>query len=165
MNRPRPLTSLDANTMPDDHSLEERVTALLQRRNVVFEAKPMMGGLCLMVDGKMCLGITRQRLMVRLDPEAYDAALQRPGCAPMDFTGRPLRGFVFVTGEGLRSAKSLAFWVDLALEFNPRATSSKRPVAPQPTPRNLRESPRNTAVPVAAEPQPVRPSLMANSAK
>ena len=95
------------------------------RRSVVCEEKRMMGGLCFMVDGKMCLGITAERLMVRLDPDIYEAALERPGCMPMDFTGKPMRGFVFVTHEGLKTAKSLRTWIDAALEFNPRAKASR----------------------------------------
>lgn len=85
----------------------------------------MMGGLCFMVDGKMCLGVESERLMVRLDPAVYEAALQRPGCRPMDFTGRPMRGFVWVTREAVSTDQGLHEWAALALEFNPRAKSSK----------------------------------------
>ena len=79
----------------------------------------MMGGLCFMVGGKMCVGITGDRLMVRLDPETYEAALTRPGCLPMDFTGRPMRGFVFVEPDGTTTDASLRSWISLALEFTP----------------------------------------------
>lgn len=63
--------------------------------------------------------------MARIDPAVYDKALTRKGCVPMDFTGRPMRGFVFVQTDGLASERDLASWLDLALEFNPRAKSSK----------------------------------------
>ena len=86
----------------------------------------MMGGLCFMVDDKMCLGVTGSRLMVRLDPEVEAEALKRPGCKPMDFTGRPMKGYVFVHPEGLDSEADLSHWLDLALAFNPKARRSKR---------------------------------------
>ena len=63
--------------------------------------------------------------MVRIDPEIYAAALSREGAAPMDFTGKPLRGFVFVDSTGIKSRPDLEAWIALALEFNPRAVASK----------------------------------------
>ena len=86
----------------------------------------MMGGLCFLVSGKMCVGVEKERLMVRLDPDIYETSLERKGCTPMDFTGRPMRGFVFVNAEGNASDRELASWLDLALEFNPRAKASKK---------------------------------------
>ena len=85
-----------------------------------------MGGLCFLVNGKMCVGVEKERLMARIDPDIYEKALDRKGCLPMDFTGRPMRGFVFIKAEGLASDRDLASWLDLALEFNPRAVSSKK---------------------------------------
>lgn len=87
----------------------------------------MMGGLCFMVDGKMCLGVESNRLMVRLDPAVYQSALRRVGCAPMDFTGRPMKGFVWVSPNAVGTESGLDEWATLALEFNPRAKASKSP--------------------------------------
>lgn len=111
--------------MAFDESLAERVRRSFAAFGVSFVEKKMMGGLCFMVDGKMCVGIDRARLMARIDPDVYEAALTRRGCAPMDFTGKPMRGFVFVAPEGWRSAKQLREWLDDAIEFNPRAKSSR----------------------------------------
>ena len=86
----------------------------------------MMGGLTFMVNGKMCLGVSKDDLMVRLAPEVYDAALERPGCREMNFTGRPMRGFVFVGPEGLGTEKELEYWLELALTFNNEAKASKK---------------------------------------
>jgi hypothetical protein len=108
-------------TMAYDQKLAERVREVFAARSVSYAEKAMMGALCLMVDGKMCVGIVKEWLMVRLDPEMYDAALTRKGCVPMDFTGRPMRGFVFVNRDGMQKRKDLEFWIDTALEFNPRA--------------------------------------------
>lgn len=114
--------------MPYDETLAERIQRHFSAKRVPHEAKRMMGGLCFMVDGKMCVGVEQNRLMARIGPEAYEDALTRIGCHPMDFTGRPMRGFVFVEPEGLRTEKDLTFWLELALAYNPLAekTASKR---------------------------------------
>jgi TfoX/Sxy family transcriptional regulator of competence genes len=111
--------------MAYDTSIADRVTDWLTARGVPFETKKMMGGLCFMVHGKMCLGVAGDRLMVRLDPAVEAESLQRPGCKPMDFTGRPMRGYVFVHPEGMETEVEFRHWVNLALEFNPKAKSSK----------------------------------------
>jgi len=112
--------------MAYNERLAARVRKEFATRATELEEKRMMGGLCFMVGGKMCVGIAGDRLMVRLDPAMYEAALTRPGCVPMDFTGRPMRGFVFVEPEGTKSAANLQSWIRLALEYNPRAKSSRR---------------------------------------
>ena len=111
--------------MAFDEKMANRVREALNSKDIRFEEKRMMGGLCFMVDGKMCVGIAGLRLMVRLDPHIYDESLLKPGCVPMDFTGKPMRGFVFVEAEGMATRKSLQSWIDLALEFNPQAKSSR----------------------------------------
>jgi hypothetical protein len=112
--------------MPYDQALEQRVRRYFGAKRVKHEAKRMMGGLCFMVKGKMCVGIEKNRLMARIGPDAYDEALGRKGCRPMDFTGRPMRGFVFVEPEGLGTEKELAVWLDLALTYNPVAKKTRK---------------------------------------
>ena len=112
--------------MAFDEQLASRVRAHFQKRRVAFDEKRMMGGLCFLVDARMCVGVEKERLMVRLDPGVYNEALKRKGAAPMDFTGRPMRGFVFVSAKGYSSESDLTSWLDLALEFNPHAKSSRK---------------------------------------
>jgi TfoX/Sxy family transcriptional regulator of competence genes len=112
--------------MAHDEQLEERIRRFFNAKRVKHEAKRMMGGLCFMVNGKMCVGVEKNRLMARIGPDAYDDALARKGCRPMDFTGRPMRGFVFVENEGFKSEDDLAFWLELALAHNPRANKSAK---------------------------------------
>jgi TfoX/Sxy family transcriptional regulator of competence genes len=126
--------------MAYDEQLATRVRSAFQKRKVAFEEKRMMGGLCFLVDSKMCVGAEKARLMVRLDPKIYEQVLQRKGCVPMDFTGRPMRGFVFVNVAGYAADRDLASWLDLALEFNPNAKSSKKP---KHRPATKTKSPRN----------------------
>jgi len=113
--------------MAYDEQLAERIRRGFDRMKVRFEEKRMMGGLCFMVDSKMCVGVEQNRLMARIDPELYDAALRKKGCVPMDFTGRPMRGFVFVNPAGLATDDDLGDWLKLALDFNPRAKARRKP--------------------------------------
>ena len=105
--------------------LAERVGQALDKIPKVI-TKKMMGGLTFMVKGKMCVGILGDDLMARIDPEIHDTALKRKGCREMDFTGRPMRGFVFVGPTGTKSDKDLGAWVAMALEYNARAKASKK---------------------------------------
>ena len=117
--------------MAYDEQLASRVRNVFEKRKVAFTEKRMMGGLCFLVDDKMCVGVEKERLMVRLDLEIYEQVLKRKGCVPMDFTGRPMRGFVFVKAEGFSADRDLTSWLELALEFNPKAKSSKKRRAQQ----------------------------------
>ena len=90
------------------------------------EEKKMMGGLTFMVNGKMCVGILRDDLMARIDPEVYETALTKKGCREMDFTGRPMKGFVFISPEGTKQKADLDYWIGLALDFNRKAKASKK---------------------------------------
>lgn len=85
-----------------------------------------MGALAFMVNGKMCACVLNDDLMARIDPEAYEEALTRRGCREMDFTGKPMKGFVFVGPEGTRSGRDLESWIALALAFNKKAKPSRR---------------------------------------
>ncbi len=90
------------------------------------EEKLMFGGVCFMVNGKMCIGVVADELMCRIDPEREEEALSKNGCRPMDFNGRPMRGYVFVDESVLKGKKDLVYWVDICLEFNVRAKASKK---------------------------------------
>lgn len=90
------------------------------------EEKSMMGGLVFMVDGKMCVCVVGESMMCRLDPADIPAALTLPGCSPMAFTGRVMKGFVVVDSEGMATRAEFESWISQALEFNPRATSAKK---------------------------------------
>lgn len=91
-----------------------------------IEEKRMMGGLTFMVDGKMCVGILQDDLMARIDPAKRDMALTRSGCREMDFTGRPMKSFIFIGPEGTEHNEDLDFWLNLALEYNPIAKAAPK---------------------------------------
>lgn len=104
--------------------LAERIQSLLPEDKT--KEKKMMGGLAFMVNGKMCVGIIKNDLMVRIDPNIYELALREKGCREMNFTGKPMKGFVFIDSTGTRTEKELKSWIDLALDFNKRAKASKK---------------------------------------
>ena len=118
--------------MAYDELLADRVRQSLKTKKAGFTEKKMMGGLTFMVDDKMCAGILKEDLMIRIDPEIYEIALKKKGAREMNFTGRPMKGFIFVNSKAVDKDKDLDYWITLALEFNPRAKSSKKkkPVKP-----------------------------------
>lgn len=88
----------------------------------------MFGGLAFMARGHMCCGLVENKLMVRVNPDDYDRLLNEPGAQPMDFTGKPMRGFLYVSPAGISTSSDLRTWVSRALDFaesKPPKTSRK----------------------------------------
>lgn len=79
-----------------------------------------------MYNGKMCIGIIKDELMCRIGPDAYEEALEQQGCRQMDFTGRPMKGYVMVDETGMRTHAAFEHWINLCLEFNPKAKATKK---------------------------------------
>lgn len=102
--------------MAFSEALAGRVRRLLEGREPVTE-KRMFGGLAFLHRGNMCCGIVGEELMVRVGPEAYPSALELSQAREMDFTGRALRGFVYVSEAGLASDGDLAAWVERGVSF------------------------------------------------
>ncbi len=90
------------------------------------QEKTMFGGLCFMVNDKMCVCVNDERIMIRIDPEQYDKALKKEGCRPMEMKGKPLKGYVFVDMDALKTKKQLDYWIQLALEYNKIAKTSNK---------------------------------------
>ena len=112
--------------MAYDEHLAERIRGILDERKINYLDKKMMGGLVFMVDDKMCIGIVKDNLMARIGEEKYPEALQKDGCKEMNFTGRPLKGYVFVEPQAVDMEDELEYWVKLCLDFNPLAKASKK---------------------------------------
>lgn len=111
--------------MAFDDELAERLRRCVGAAQPFTEQR-MFGGLALMVDGHMTVGVLGEDLVARVGPEHEAAALARAHARPMDFTGRPLRGWVLVGAGGTRDDELLATWVAMALSFV-RTLPSKRP--------------------------------------
>ena len=118
--------------MAYDEFQADRIRQIFKEKHVNFFEKKMFSGLCFMVNDKMCCGIHFDKkknsdlLMARIGEEAAVGAMERKGCLPMDFTGRPMKGYVFVTNEGFDTDDDLAYWLQLCLDFNPIAKASKK---------------------------------------
>ena len=91
-----------------------------------LEEKKMMGGIVFMYREKMCVGVMGDSLLCRVDPDLYEELLERNGCRPMEFTGRPMKGWVLVDEEALKKRSDFTSWINLALDYNPRAKKSKK---------------------------------------
>ncbi|HMU47663.1 MAG TPA: TfoX/Sxy family protein [Chitinophagaceae bacterium] len=112
--------------MAYNEKLAGRTRELIAISHENLVEKAMFGGLCFMVNDKMCVGVEKERLMVRLDPAKYDEVMEKEGCKPMDFTGKVMKGFVFVDANVLNTKKKLEYWINLALEYNKIAKASKK---------------------------------------
>lgn len=111
--------------MAYSEQLAERIRKrFAELKNV--EEKKMMGGLTFMYNDKMCVGIMKDELMCRIDPEYHETAITKKGCRTMDFTNRPMIGYVLVNESGMKSDKDFDYWINLSLEYNPKAKSSKK---------------------------------------
>ncbi len=111
--------------MAFNEKLSDRIREALAVRNDI-EEKYMFGGVCYMVDGKMCIGVVGDELMCRIGPDAYEQALEKDGCREMIFTGKPMKGYVFVAENGYRSKSEFDHWLGLCLAFNKLAKASKK---------------------------------------
>ncbi|MBK8088028.1 MAG: TfoX/Sxy family protein [Chitinophagaceae bacterium] len=112
--------------MAYNEKLANHARELIALTHKHVEEKKMFGGLCFMVNDKMCIGVEKERLMVRLDPAVYDEVMEKEGCTAMDFTGKVMKGYVFVSADAVTTKKKLEYWVKLALEYNKIAKASKK---------------------------------------
>ncbi len=117
--------------MAYDDYLADRIRQSLNEKRTPFTEMKMMGGLCFKVDNKMLCGIHIDKkygdslLMARIGEQAYEKEILKDYCLPMDFTGRPMRGYIFITPDGFDSEIDLSYFLDLCIAFNPLAKASK----------------------------------------
>jgi len=102
--------------MAFDEQIAQRVRDVLSKECVANERR-MFGGLAFLVGGHMCCGIVGQDLVVRVGPNEHEKALSQPHVRAMDFTGRPMKGFVYLSPPGYRSQTDLRKWIRKGLRF------------------------------------------------
>ncbi len=102
--------------MAYDEKLAQRVRSLIVNKKGLSEKK-MFGGIAFLLFGKMCCGVLKDDLVVRISPEDYWRALNKPHVRPMDFTGKPIKGYVYVGPEAIRTGRSLRAWLDKSIGF------------------------------------------------
>lgn len=111
--------------MAFNEKLNDRIREAISHLPKV-EEKYMFGGSCYMLNGKMCVGVVKDEMMCRIDPNKYEEALSKNGCREMVFTGKPMKGYVFVSEEGMKTKKRFDYWIGLCLEFNSKAKAAKK---------------------------------------
>jgi TfoX/Sxy family transcriptional regulator of competence genes len=102
--------------MAYDEGLAERIRVVLGERQGVSE-KRMFGGIAFTIGGHMCVGIVKDELMVRVGKDAHEHLVRQPHARPMDFTGRPMKGFLYVASPGLERDVDLERWVERGVEY------------------------------------------------
>ena len=102
--------------MAYNEELADRVRYALRERDGISEKK-MFGGICFLINGKMLAGVTKDDLMVRVGPDNHERLLDEKGARLMDFTGRPMKGYLYVDATGLAADDDLARWVDRGADF------------------------------------------------
>jgi TfoX/Sxy family transcriptional regulator of competence genes len=126
--------------MAYDETLASRVRRILSSL-AGFSEQKMFGGLSFLIHGNMCCGVLKDELVLRLDPARAQELLSGPHTRTMDFTGRPMKGFVFVEAGGLATDQQLRRWIDAALSFArglPAKTGNKSPPRRSTTRRTAR---------------------------
>ena len=113
--------------MAYDEKLSNRVWAILKGQSALVEKK-MFGGLAYMSQGKMFAGILNKDLVVRVGPETNDAALKELHTRPMDFTGKPMKGYIYVSPDGVKTPAQLRKWLMRGLKFVASLPPAKRAV-------------------------------------
>lgn len=111
--------------MAYNEKLAERIRERLSSLENI-EEKQMMGGLTFMYNSKMCIGIIKDEMMCRIDPEMHELAVEKQGCRTMDFTKRPMIGYVLVDESGMKGKKNFEYWISLSLDYNKKAMASKK---------------------------------------
>ena len=106
--------------------LADRVRTSLKENRVAFGEKKMFGGLCFFVDEKMCTGVFKEDLMVRIDPVNEAQYLTDENCRMMDEDTHSMKGFLMINPDGIDMDEDLDIWIKRCLEFNPRAKASKK---------------------------------------
>lgn len=104
--------------MPIDEDLALRMREVIEKKYHSFTEKKMVGGVTFMYKGKMCCGITNNgTMMTRVPKDRYEELLKHEHAKEMDFTGRPMKGFLYIDGEGSGNPDDLAYWIALGMEY------------------------------------------------
>lgn len=102
--------------MAYDEGLAERIRQELDGQEGI-EEKQMFGGLSFLMNGNMAVGIIKEDMVVRCDPEAFDELVALPHARPMDFSGRPMKGWIYVAPEGVAEDEDLRVWIGRGVDY------------------------------------------------
>jgi len=111
--------------MAYDEALAARIRNALTPYTPI-EERDMMGGLSFLYHKKMLVGVIHDEMVCRIDPALHEWAVEKTGCRTMDFTKKPMKGWVMVDATGMKSPKALNDWIQLAVAYNAQAKSAKK---------------------------------------
>ncbi len=111
--------------MAYNEQLANRISKLLEQRKGIVEKK-MFGGIAYMLKDKMMIGIVKDELIVRCMPEDYPDLLKKPHAREMDFTGKPMKGFLYVSATGIKTDRQLQKWLDIGIDFALKSPPKKK---------------------------------------
>lgn len=111
--------------MAYNEKLTNRVRAALSNTPSV-EEKRMFSGITFMVNGKMCITVSNDRIMCRIDPEIHDESLKRKASRTVVMKGREYKGYVYVNEEGINTKEDFDYWIGLALDYNRKAKATSK---------------------------------------
>ena len=111
--------------MPFDEKLADRIREAIADKGDI-EEKKMFRGMCFMLNGKMCICVSNDEMMCRIDPDLYETVMEKTGVRPMVHNGKTMKGFVYVSHDLIKSKKEFDYWVNLSLAFNKTAKASKK---------------------------------------
>jgi len=113
--------------MAYDTKLADRIRAyLLNFPKLKIEEKEMFSGLTFMVNGKMCISVSGENLMCRFDPNLQEEVAEIDGFETMIMKGKEYKGYCYINSIGFKTKKDFEYWVNLCLDYNERAKSSKK---------------------------------------
>jgi TfoX/Sxy family transcriptional regulator of competence genes len=108
-------------------AINEQLTKKIRQafdNTAAVEEKKMFSGIAFMVNGKLCVSVSNNRIMCRVDPDLHDKLIQEPGCTTVVMKGRDYKGYIWVDESVLTTKKQINYWVKLALDFNPKAKAT-----------------------------------------
>lgn len=124
--------------------LADRVRGYLESKTTLqVEEKEMFRGLAFLINGKMCVNVSGDKLMCRFDPQLENEVVEKSGFEPMIMKGKQLHGYCYVNEEGYKSNANFTYWLELCLDFNDKAKASKK----KRTKKTLASLPKNQRPP------------------
>jgi len=115
--------------MAYNEKIAQRIRTALSDLSSI-EEKKMFAGIAFMVNGKMFITASKNRIMCRIDPELHNVVVKKQGCGTVEMGGRHYKGFVYVSEGSIKTKKDLDYWIGLALDFNKRAKASRKVIYP-----------------------------------
>lgn len=100
----------------EDDKLAKRIEEVLKGKRGIT-SKKMFGGTCFLLHGNMLCGVAKGKLVARVGPEAYESCLKLKNASEMTFTGKPMKGMIYVAKEGCKTNSQLGKWIDRSMDF------------------------------------------------